>query len=346
MLGLVVVLVAGLLMLAPVPAPYVERHYTNGLYAAVQPGITALSNAVPFAVLDLLLAAAVILTPVVLVRAWRQAGRGMPRRLFSVAWRATVCAASIYLAFLGTWGLNYRRVPAEQRARVDPARVTAAAVSAFAREARDQVNRLASGADGQTLPRGALVDRLRPAFQAAGRRLGREWTVTLGIPKSSAVARALPLAGVDGMTNPFGLEVLLNPRLVPVEEPFVLAHEWAHLAGHADEADASYVAWLTCLGGTPADRYSGWLSLFLLASRQVPDSERGRLTRGLSAPARGHIAAISERLSRAHPVVRAASWRAYDQYLRANRVESGVARYDEVLRLVIGSAPPEPSRSR
>ena len=32
------------------------------------------------------------------------------------------------------------------------------------------------------------------------------------------------------------------PDLLPFERPFVLAHEWAHLAGHADEAEASAVA--------------------------------------------------------------------------------------------------------
>ena len=50
--------------------------------------------------------------------------------------------------------------------------------------------------------------------------------------------------GVDGMVDPFGLEVLVNPDLLPWERPFVAAHEWAHLAGFADEAEASFVGWL------------------------------------------------------------------------------------------------------
>jgi hypothetical protein len=32
------------------------------------------------------------------------------------------------------------------------------------------------------------------------------------------------------------------------------------------------------------------------------------------------------------------SWQVYDRYLRANRVDAGVASYDEVTRLVLGSA--------
>ena len=48
------------------------------------------------------------------------------------------------------------------------------------------------------------------------------------------------------MLNPFGLETIVLPDLLPYERPFVVAHEWAHLAGHADEAEAS------AIGGWPA----------------------------------------------------------------------------------------------
>ena len=37
--------------------------------------------------------------------------------------------------------------------------------------------------------------------------------------------------GVDGMINPLALESIVHPDLLPFERPFVLAHEWAHLAG-------------------------------------------------------------------------------------------------------------------
>ncbi len=59
-------------------------------------------------------------------------------------------------------------------------------------------------------------------------------------------------AGVTGMMNPFGLETIVHPDLLPFERPFVLAHEWAHLAGHADEAEASAVGWLACMNGGPS----------------------------------------------------------------------------------------------
>ena len=56
------------------------------------------------------------------------------------------------------------------------------------------------------------------------------------------------------MINPFGLEVLVNPDLPLSERPFVAAHEWAHLAGYADESEASFVGWLTCMRADAAAR--------------------------------------------------------------------------------------------
>jgi hypothetical protein len=42
-----------------------------------------------------------------------------------------------------------------------------------------------------------------------------------------------------------------QPDLLPFEKPFVAAHEWAHLAGYADESEASFVGWLTCVRAAP-----------------------------------------------------------------------------------------------
>ena len=79
--------------------------------------------------------------------------------------------------------------------------------------------------------------------------LGVAWTPRLPVPRRTMLDWYFRAGGIDGMTNPFGLEVLLNSRVLPVELPALVAHEYAHLAGFADEADASVVAWLACQGG-------------------------------------------------------------------------------------------------
>jgi hypothetical protein len=146
------------------------------------------------------------------------------------------------------------------------------------------------------------------------------------------------------MVNPFGLEVIVNPDVLPVELPFVLAHEWGHLAGWAHENEASYVAWITCLGGDSAAQYSGWLSIYWHVRRALPRERLAAVERDLASGPRLDLRAVAARLARGQPAVQRASWRTYDQFLKANRVEAGVASYDDVLTLVLGLAAGERGR--
>jgi hypothetical protein len=114
----------------------------------------------------------------------------------------------------------------------------------------------------------------------------------------------------------------------------VIAHEWGHLAGYADESEASYVGWLACQRSDAAAQYSAWLGLlgslqpFLSRSHSLRDLEPGPLS---------DLAAIRYRYERTSPIVRAAARETYDGYLRANRVEAGVASYDLVVQLILGT---------
>ena len=73
-----------------------------------------------------------------------------------------------------------------------------------------------------------------------------------GRPEATLLGGYFHQAAIAGMTDPFFLETLIAPDLLDVERPFVIAHEWAHLAGYADESEANFVAWLTCRRGDAA----------------------------------------------------------------------------------------------
>jgi hypothetical protein len=153
--------------------------------------------------------------------------------------------------------------------------------------------------------------------------------------KQSVIGPYFRWTGVDGMVSPFTLEVLANPDLLPFERPFVAAHEWSHLAGYADEAEASFVGWVTCVRADVPSQYSGWLFLLWQVRAEVPATEREALDKTLDAGPRQDMAAVAARLRRgASPRLRRVSWAAYDQYLKANRVNEGVRSYSRVLELL------------
>ena len=161
--------------------------------------------------------------------------------------------------------------------------------------------------------------------------LGATRPVVTGRPKQTLLGGYFHKTAVAGMTDPFLLETLIAPDLLDVERPFVIAHEWAHLAGYADESEANFIAWLTCRRGDAAARYSA--ALTMLGYARVPRNARcaGRLDPRSTCSRSGYAMRA--------PAVRCDSRReeGYDKYLKANRVERGVESYDAVVQLILGT---------
>ncbi|MBI4486060.1 MAG: DUF3810 family protein [Acidobacteria bacterium] len=336
-LALVGVALGGALL--PLSPSMVERVYSAGLYPMVQPWITGISNAVPVVCLDVLIVAvgagwlALSVRDVVRRRSW-------PGALATMGARAIVWAAALYVGFLAAWGLNYRRVPLADKLQFDAALVSSDRARDLAIVAVGEVNAL-HGPAHAALRAAATGDdadmSLAPAFAQAQRDLGAVSFATPARPKSTIFDVYFQRAGVSGMTDPFFLETLVAGDLLPFERPFVIAHEWSHLAGITDEGEANFVGWLTCVRGTPSQRYSGWLFLFSELSRAVRESDRAALLAMLAPGPLEDLRAIARRIQQhVSPRVSAAGWRAYNQYLKANRVERGTDSYAEVVKLVLG----------
>jgi hypothetical protein len=333
----IVVVLAVFAALAPVSPDVVERWFSTGLYPSIQHLLTPLANALPFAWLDVLSLAACAGVIVLFVRALRasRSARRIAPLLRAVATLVTA-AAGVYLVFLLLWGFNYRRVPMTARLLVQPGPPAADAVLALGVEAAAQMNALHDAAHAAGWAAPAEDASLREAFSAVQRRLSDASPATPGRLKGTLFGPYFRWTGVDGMINPFGLEVLQNPDLLPFERPFIAAHEWAHLAGYAEESEASFVGWLSTMQADVPARYSGWLFLYWQINAEVDAASRIRIGEALEAGPRHDVNAVADRLQRGQrPWLRMAGWRVYDRYLKANRVEEGVRSYGAVVTLIL-----------
>jgi len=335
-LGVVVVLLAVLAALAPIEPRLVEQWYSTRIYPLIQQILTPVSNLVPFALLDVLLIVALCTAIVVLVRGFREARRKKGwRPLLATLARLVTTSALIYLVFLAIWGLNYRRVPMAERLVLDRS-ASPEAILELGRTSVRQLNALHSPAHAEGWRTSPWRERrMRDAFDEVLVRLSDAGPAVPGRLKSSLLGPYFRWTTVDGMINPFGLEAIANPDLLPFERPFVAAHEWAHLAGYADESEASFVGFLTCIRASTPVAYSGWLFLYWQINSEVSSGDRRELASALQDGPRRDLAAISERMRSGEvPLLRDAGWRVYDQYLKANRVEEGVRSYGLVLTLL------------
>jgi hypothetical protein len=338
------VLQVGAVILALVCAAFpfdpvlVEQWFSTGLYPALQAAVTPVSNVLPFAVFDILtlgVGAWALITLVNGIRGARRTGRWSV--LGGSLGRLVTAGAVVYIVFLCVWGFNYRRVSMADRLVLDRRAPSPDAVLALGLDAAARLNALHAAAHAQGFAAEPWRDeRMRAAFADVQYLLSDAPDAVPGRLKTSIYGLYFRWAGVDGMVNPFGLEVIGNPDLLPWETPFVAAHEWAHLAGFADESEANFVGWLTCLRSDVGAQYSGWLYLYSQINGESGSGHRARLAAALTAGPRRDIDAIVDRLVKGQlPVLRNASWRVYDQYLKANRVEEGVASYGAVVSLIL-----------
>ena len=332
------VIVAAAVAVVPVPRPLVEQHYSSRLFPVLQHWATDLSNSIGFALFDVLLVGAALwwVGAILIDIAGR---RPFPRVFLRILVRTVTGAAIVYLAFAAMWGLNYRRMPLTARIKFDERAITPGASRDLARRAADEVNARYADAHSELAQTGGGPGRgLESGFAAAQGALRIERPAIPARPKRTLLDPYFRAAGIDGMTDPFFLESLVVGGLLPFEEPFVIAHEWSHLAGFTDEGEANFVGWLTCLRASDAAKYSGWLFLYSQAIASLPANERAAVGDRLLPGPRRDLEQVAERVRReVRPRVSAAGWRVYDQYLKANRVEAGTASYAQVVRLVLGS---------
>ncbi len=338
-LGLVALAVA--VALVPRPAGLVERVYARSVYPELQAILTTASNALPVAVFDVVLVAAVVggfwlwLGAVARVRRVRAA-----QPLLAAARITAAVVAAAYLWFVAVWGLNYARPPLDARLGLPAAPASAAEVLALLDLAVAGANRHYGEAHADRfVPYDAERD-IAQALHAVEAEQGRPRATVHGRPKPTLLALYFRMAGVDGLTAPAALETLLNPDLTAAERPFVLAHEWAHLAGYAPEADANFVAWLATMhaGADGASRYSGFLFLVSEAVAQIPREARRASLAHLEDGPRRDLEAIAARARQRVDLVQRVGWRVYDSYLRSQGVREGIVSYSRVVDFIARSA--------
>ena len=323
----------------PVPTQIVESFYSQDMYPWLQNIFTGGTNFLPFAALDAII---IVMTLAVLFRIRRLYYVARQRGIFDAIWemarRVARAAAIVTILFFWAWGFNYRRLPLEsQLPRGTVNRPTIENLQLAIADGNALAGRLRTGVmAGPALSYEQVATRLFGPLNAALKSVGRPPLSREGRPKYSLVLTPFfTSAGITGMLNPLALETIVNPDLLPFERPFVLAHEWAHLSGHADEAEASAIGWLACMKGGHELAYSGLIYLIDAASVALPADVRTEVMKKLDAGVLQDLEAVTLRRSAARADVTRTTMRVYDEYLRVNNVTDGGASYRRALSLIL-----------
>jgi hypothetical protein len=330
----IAVTLALLVALVPLPPPWIERHYSNGLYPLIDRSVRALTGPVPFSVGDVLF----FVAAGALVTYWVRAIRSAPKRarlarIARVVARTVAVLAVIFLWFEVSWAFNYGRIPLERKIPVHADRTVPARVDAFADHAADELNRLAPPAHREHLTDDEFERALFPRFSQVIARLGDDGVFPPPRIKPTIFQPLMTASGTDGFTDPWTHEVNVDSSVFWFERPAIYAHEWGHISGFADETEANLISVLTCTNTPdPLIQYSGWILVWFNLGRQV------HVHHHLQPLARADVRAILKRYrAQVNPGVEKAQRAAYDRYLKSNGMKAGVTTYQLFVRWLVGA---------
>lgn len=247
--------------------------------------------------------------------------------------------AWLYLWFYLGWGISYYRTSIYERLEVEPSEYSEKRFTTFLQRYVKELNQAYTNQfdfDSEELEM-----EVKAFYSGVKEPYGLSEPKSYQHPKHLLFNELYSSVGVLGYMGPFFIETQLNKELLAVQYPFSYAHEYAHLLGISNEAEANYWAFQVCKASIYPDvRYSAYFGLlpYVLsnAAALLPDHQFkglvGSIRSEVLEEARAKSAYWGERYS---PFIgEVQSW-LYNQFLKGNKIASGRKNYAEVVGLLI-----------
>ena len=308
--------------------------YARMVYPFLSVALSAFSSLFPFSLEEVLVVVCILwilLFPFIQRRrgkSWKYIGG---RELEMLAW--------IYVWFYFGWGLNYFRYNIYTRLQTPPVKYEEQKFMDFLHAYTDSLN--TTYIPYAELPVETIDREVKDFYQNLPKEVGLVSPKNYQRPKFFTFTPLYSGVGVLGSMGPFFAEAQLNRDLLPVQLPFTYAHEFSHLLGVSNEAEANYWAYRAC---TESDiqtmRYSGYMGLlpyvlsnasFLLTKEQFQEWVRA-IRPEIIASYNENRNYWKERYS---PMIGKVQEVTYNLFLKGNQIPSGRKNYAEVISLLL-----------
>jgi Protein of unknown function (DUF3810) len=311
---------------------FIERYYSEGLYPVIAKCLSFFSRLVPFSLWDVFWVIIIIL----LIGGFLSA----LLKKIKFGWyilRTLQVLAILYSSFYVLWGYNYFRPNIQTRIGWPVTKPDTAVFKTVLDSLIMETNR--SYLPSVTSDRSKINTLVEDSYLANSRELKINYPNGYRRPKTMIFSSLYSKLGLSGYFGPFFNEIHVNSNLLPVDYPFVLAHEKAHQFGFTSEAEANFVAFVICTQSPDSTlRYSGYqsvLSYFLRDASRLRGykSYFSKVDKRVIADYRSrqkyYAGLENRRLSNMQTAVN-------NSYLKINNIESGVRNYNQVVSLVTG----------
>ena len=314
--------------------PGIAEWYARTVYPALSGALSAFSSLFPFPLMELLVVS--LLLWLILYPVWKRK-KSIPWR--KILLREMEMLAWIYVWFYWGWGLNYFRYNIYTRLQTPPVPYEEQHFKEFLKDYTEKLN--------STYQSDTEIDseRLKEYVQTFyanlpstyGLSQPKEWQE----PKNFIFTSLYNKVGVLGSMDPFFAEAQLNDDLPEVQYPFTYAHEFSHLLGVSNEAEANYWAYRTCTeSSSTALQYCGYFGLFpyvlsnasYLLSKEDFQAWIETIRPEVKEQYNQKNAYWQEKYS---PLIGSIQDFTYNLFLKGNKIASGKKNYAEVIGLLL-----------
>lgn len=310
---------------------YIEIWYSQKVYVIIAQTISGFSSLISFSLDDLfyfiLISAILIILVLPLFK----------KMLFKNSLKSVInILASVYVLFYVLWGFNYFRSSLNDRLGIKKQDVK---TELFTSELKNQIKITnETHCTFNSFDKNEIDSLIEESYKKLAPVLKLKYPQGKRQPKKISLSSFFAKAGISGYFGPFFNEVHINKFVLPVEYPFVLAHEKAHQLGITSEAEANFYAWLACRNSSSEQlQYSANLIVLRFFLYQGYELEGySEIVNELNDNVKADYQKIRENWQKhRNEKVDKIATKVNDSYLKSNQVKKGIDDYNNVVQLVM-----------
>jgi hypothetical protein len=310
---------------------FIEKWYSQKFYVGIADVISSISSKIPFSLDDLfymILFVSIIILLIITILKKISISKFLKIVLNILA--------SVYILFYALWGFNYFRTNLNERLGIEKQTPN---TNLFTNELKKLISDTnTSYSTFNNVNKLQIDSMIEDSYKNLAPALKIKYPQGKRKPKKITYSRFFAQAGISGYYGPFFSEVHVNKFVLPVEYPFVLAHEKAHQFGITSEAEANFYAWLVCSNSLSVQlRYSANLMVlrfFLFQGTELENYQE--IVQELNANVKADYQKIRENWQRLrNEKVDKIATKVNDTYLKTNKVKKGIDDYNDVVQLVM-----------
>lgn len=332
-----------------------ETIYSKGIYPILAWAVGVFTDLVSFSITELILIVFILVLIIRLILAIHKCikrYRSFKNIFFHFLKQTFIVVSIVFVWFYFMWGFNYFRLPLESKVKALSIRkeVDEDLFYKVMNLTIDKANNLYTSSI--TRNNYSYKDLNETVNDAVAITIEEMDDIKLYPAKKMKVSlnNILEITNNLGVISPFFLESHFSKELIDAEFPFIMAHEKSHLFGYANETEANYIAFISCIKSKNKylqySAYSQILRYFLSQYQKECKEKYGddeweekykEVLLKIRKEVRDEYIQQKKRYEKYNTFLSQWMRSLYNVYLKINNIPEGIKAYSRVVKLILRS---------